>query len=55
MKFPKNERETTIAFEKFSEICKIPQVIGEIDATHIEIVAPENAPIDYFCRKKKIH
>ena len=53
IKFPKNERETTIALEIFSEICKIPQVIGAIDATHIEIVAPENAPIDYFCRKQK--
>ena len=52
IKFPRNERETSIALEKFSEICRIPQAIGAIDATHVEIVAPENAPIDY-CRKQK--
>eukprot|EP00795_Rhopilema_esculentum_P003531 gene3531-2015_t len=45
IKFPRNERETSIAWEKFSEICKIPQVIGAIDATH--------SPIDYFCREQK--
>ena len=39
--------------EKFSEICKIPQVIGAIDATHVEIIAPENSSKDYFYRKQK--
>ena len=52
-KFPGNERETSIALEKLSEICRIPQVIGAIDATHVEIVAPKNAHIDYFCRQQK--
>ena len=53
IQFPRNERETSIALEKFSKICRILQVIGAIDARHVEVVAPENAPIDYFCRKQK--
>ena len=52
IKFPKTERETAIAIEKFSEVCKIPQVIGAIDATHVSIFAPPKDPVDYFCRKQ---
>ena len=51
--FPKSERETAIAKEKFSRICRTPQVVGAIDATHIEIVAPTDNPTDYFCRKQR--
>ncbi|XP_065068261.1 LOW QUALITY PROTEIN: uncharacterized protein LOC135693659 [Rhopilema esculentum] len=53
IKFQRNERKNFYSFGKFSEICKTPQVIGAIDATHVEIIAPENSPIDYFCRKQK--
>ena len=52
IKFPKTERETAIAIEKFAEVCKIPQVIGAIDATHVPIVAPPKDPVDCFCRKQ---
>ena len=53
IKFPSNEREAIIALEKFSEGCKLPQVIGAIDATHVETVAPEDNPSDYLSRKQK--
>ena len=53
IKFPSNEREAIIAIEKFSESCKLTQVIGAIDATHVEIVAPEDNPSDYFSHKHK--
>ena len=55
IKFPKNERETTIYLETFSEICKIPQDIGAIDATHtardICILSPERekSPVREKC------
>ena len=38
IKMPNNNRETAIAIEKFSEHCVLPQVIGAIDATHIEVL-----------------
>ena len=53
IKMPNNERETAIALENFSEHCELPQVIGAIDGTHIEIIAPEFNPTDYFSRKQK--
>ena len=32
----------------------IPQVVGAVNGTHIEILKPENdLPTDYFCRKHK--
>ncbi len=53
IKLPTNERATAIALEKFSKNCKLPQVMGAIDATHIEIIATEDNPTDCFCHKQK--
>ena len=54
--FPESELETAIAIEKFSESvdCDLPQVVGAIDATHVQILAPANeSRVDYFSRKQK--
>ena len=40
-------------FQEFTE-CKIPQVVGAIDGTHIEIVAPStDSKADYYSRKQR--
>ena len=49
---PVNHRDTTRAIALFQEECKIPQAVGAIDGTHIEIVAPKN-PFDYFDRQHR--
>jgi hypothetical protein len=49
IKFPVNCRDTTRAIALFQDDCRIPQAVGEIDGTHIEMIAPEN-PFDYFDR-----
>ena len=56
IQFPQTELETSISIEKFKEIfeCELPQVVGAIDATHVEILAPSNeSRVDYFSRKQK--
>ena len=52
IKFPSNTRETTRAIALFQDECGIPQAVGAIDGTHIEIIAPEN-PFDYFDRQQR--
>ena len=43
IKFPKTRLETSECIEKFriSTNCKIPQVVGAVDGTHVRISAPE--------------
>ena len=56
IRFPKTEMETSISIEKFKESfeCKLPQVVGAIDVTHVQILAPSNeSRVDYFNRKQK--
>ena len=52
IKLPVNCRDTTRAIALFQDECKIPQVVGAIDGTHIEVLAPEN-PFDYFDRQHR--
>lgn len=52
IKFPVNCRDTTRAIALFEDECNIPQALGAIDGTHIEIIAPENA-FDYFDRQHR--
>lgn len=57
IKSPKSRTETATEIFKFKEFtdCKIPQTVGTIDGTHIEINSPGGeSRIDYFSRKTKI-
>ncbi|XP_066934341.1 uncharacterized protein [Clytia hemisphaerica] len=54
--FPSNRRETAEAIMKFKEIeqCPIPQALGAIDGTHIQILTPATeSKGDYFNRKQR--
>ena len=54
--FLKNGRETARVIQKFSVFteCLIPQVVGAIDGTNVEIICPESEnKVDYYSRKKK--
>ena len=56
IKFPKTTLETGAKIRSFRDFtgCKIPQVLGAIDGTHIEIWAPfSDSKVDYFNRKQK--
>ena len=54
--FPRRRRETAEAIEQFKVFCqcRIPQVLGALDGTHIPIVAPNvEGKADYFSRKQR--
>ena len=56
IKFPKTTLETGAKIRSFCDFtgCKIPQVLGAIDGTHIEVLAPSSdSKVDYFNRKQK--
>ena len=56
IKFQSNRRETVQAIEQFKldYSCKIPQAVGAIDGTHINIVAPAGeGKVDYFSHKQR--
>ena len=56
IKLPVTALETALAttsFQEFSD-CAIPKVVGAVDGTHIEILAPSSeSKLDYFSRKQK--
>ena len=57
IKFPKTTFETGAKIRSFHDFtgCKIPQVLGAIDGTHIEILAlSSDSKVDYFNRKQKL-
>ena len=54
--FPTNGHESAVAVEHFgnSTDCRIPNVVGAIDCTHVEIKGPETeSQIDYFDQKQR--
>ena len=54
--FPRRRTETAEAIEQFKVFCqcRIPQVLGALDGTHIPIVAPNvEGKADYFSRKQR--
>ena len=54
--FPQTRDETMIAIASFKESvnCRVPQAVGAIDGTHIEIIAPSEVnKFDYFDRNKR--
>lgn len=56
IRFPVTAQETSIAIQKFKEFtsCQLPSVVGAVDATHSEILAPDSeSRVDYFSRKQK--
>ena len=56
IKFPKTALETGSKIRSLRDFtgCKIPQVLGAIDGTHMEILAPSSdSKVDYFNRKQK--
>ena len=53
--FPLTRRETAEAMLRFKEThaCEIPQVVGAIDGTHVEILSPcVESKADYYSRKQ---
>ena len=56
IKFPKTRMEVALEIQHFQDSvdCKIPQTVGAIDGTHIEINSPTGgSKIDYFNRKQR--
>ena len=56
IRFPETELETAVAIQKFKGFtnCKLPSILGAIDATHVEILSPDSeSRVDYFSRKQK--
>ena len=56
IKFPVTSDEVENAIEKFKTCCnsKIPQSLGVIDRTYIDIETPQcDSKYDYFCRKQR--
>ena len=56
IKFPETTLETGAKIRSFCNFtgCKIPQVLGAIDKTHIEMLAPfSDSKVDYFSHKQK--
>ena len=54
--FPKNGRETAWEIQKFRVFtkCLIPQVVGAIDETDVEIICLDSdSKVDYYSRKQK--
>ena len=54
--FPKNSREIAWEKQKFRVFTErlIPQFVGAIDGTHVEIICPDSdSKVDYYSRKQK--
>ena len=51
IKLPSNKKETEELVGQFFSAHKIPQCLGAIDGTHIEIKQPSTNPTDYINRK----
>ena len=51
IRFPDTDDEVTELTDKFIDRSRIPQVVGAVDRTRIEIKAPKENPDDYYNRK----
>lgn len=50
IKFPANTEETRSCTEAFSALSNLPNVVGTIGCSHIQIKAPAESAIVYFSR-----
>ena len=50
IKFPASTEETRSCTETFSALSNLPNVVGAIGCSHIQIKAPAESAIDYFSR-----
>ena len=52
IKFPVDEEDVTLAIRRMKSIAGLPNVIGAIDGSHVQIKAPKTCHEDYFNRKQ---
>ena len=52
IKFPVDEEDVTLAIRRMKSIAGLPNVIGAIDGSHVQIKAPQTCHEDYFNRKQ---
>ena len=50
MKFPVTRDQVIAARSTFEELSVLPNIVGAIDGTHIQIKAPPDDAVDYFSR-----
>lgn len=50
IKFPETEAETLGAAGTFEELSELPNIVGAIDGSHVQIKAPKDNAVDYFSR-----
>lgn len=49
IRFPRTLAERQAVIDTFS-FCKLPNILGAIDGTHVKVRAPRNDPEDYYSR-----
>eukprot|EP00794_Sanderia_malayensis_P009556 gene9556-10543_t len=53
IRWPRSLEECTKCIKTFENLSPLPNILGAVDGTHIEIIAPENSTVDFFNRKQR--